>query len=181
MKGIVFTELFEMIEESFGLETLDKIINEADLQSDGIYTAVGTYDASEIGKIVSKLHEISNIPIADLVETFGRYLFKSLNKIYPQFTERAPDLMTFLESINSYIHPEVYKLYPDAELPHFDTVEKTDSLIILKYRSKRKMYVLAKGLIHSAADFFNEKIEVEIELEEDDGSVAIIKVQKVDE
>ena len=40
MKGIVFTEFLEMVEEKFDLETLDKIIINSKLPSEGVYTSV---------------------------------------------------------------------------------------------------------------------------------------------
>ena len=40
MKGIVFTELIELVEKKFGLEMVDTIIGESDLPSGGVYTSV---------------------------------------------------------------------------------------------------------------------------------------------
>ena len=36
MKGIVFTEFLEMVEEKFGLEVVDYIIESSELASEGI-------------------------------------------------------------------------------------------------------------------------------------------------
>ncbi|MDW1810083.1 heme NO-binding domain-containing protein, partial [Vibrio sp. Vb2362] len=42
MKGIIFTEFMELVEEKFGLDVLDQVL---DLSNDeGVYTAVGSYD-----------------------------------------------------------------------------------------------------------------------------------------
>ena len=44
MKGMVFTELLDMVEDKFGIDMVDSIIEDADLPvSKGVYTAVGTY------------------------------------------------------------------------------------------------------------------------------------------
>ena len=40
MKGILFTEFLELTEEKYGLEIVQRIIDECDLKSDGIYTAI---------------------------------------------------------------------------------------------------------------------------------------------
>jgi len=42
MKGIVFTEFLDLVEEKFGMEMVDKIITQSELESEGAYTAVGT-------------------------------------------------------------------------------------------------------------------------------------------
>ena len=43
MKGIVFTEFLEMVEDKFSADMVDDIIDDCDLASGGAYTAVGTY------------------------------------------------------------------------------------------------------------------------------------------
>ena len=54
MKGIVFTEFLEMVEQRFSPEIADRLIDESDLPSGGIYTAVGTYEHTEIVTYVSR-------------------------------------------------------------------------------------------------------------------------------
>ncbi len=57
MKGIVFTEFLEMVEDKFGLETVDSIIENSNLPSEGIYTSVGTYDFNEMVSLITSLHK----------------------------------------------------------------------------------------------------------------------------
>lgn len=47
MKGIIFTEFLEMVEDRFSPEIADRIIEASDLPSRGVYTAVGTYDHTD--------------------------------------------------------------------------------------------------------------------------------------
>ena len=53
MKGMVFTEFLEMVEDKFSPEVADQIIEQANLRSGGIYTSVGTYDHGEMIELVS--------------------------------------------------------------------------------------------------------------------------------
>ena len=53
MKGIVFTEFLELVEDKFGLEMVDNIITSSTLESEGVYTAVGTYSFSEMLTIIT--------------------------------------------------------------------------------------------------------------------------------
>ncbi|MEO0338393.1 MAG: heme NO-binding domain-containing protein, partial [Bacteroidota bacterium] len=75
MKGIVFTELLEMVEQEFGYETVDDLLENTDLPSGGIYTAVGTYDHAELETIVGYLSDKSGIKVHDRHYQFGYYLF----------------------------------------------------------------------------------------------------------
>ena len=52
MKGVVFTEFLEMVEDRFSPEMADRIIEGAELASGGVYTTVGTYDHGEMIQLV---------------------------------------------------------------------------------------------------------------------------------
>lgn len=159
MKGIVFTELIEMVEEDLGLEIADRMIAGAQTKEDGAYTAVGTYDHGELIKLVVSLSKETGIPVAELVQTFGRHLFTQFSKLYPQFFQGIDSALRFLPLVESYIHVEVRKLYPDAELPSFDCVEG-DGTLEMTYRSKRPFADLAEGLVRAAVDYFDDDLDV---------------------
>ena len=55
MKGIIFTEFFDLVEKTFGFDVAERLLDECDLPSGGAYTAVGTYDHSEILTLVGSL------------------------------------------------------------------------------------------------------------------------------
>ena len=147
MKGIVFTEFIEMVETRFSPQVADRLVDESDLPSGGIYTAVGTYDHKEIVSMVVKLSEISQLPVPALIKAFGEYLFPRFHTLYPGFFEGVPSAMDFLERIESVIHVEVKKLYPDAELPRFDVHRPDEKSLVMVYHSERHMGDLAEGLI----------------------------------
>jgi hypothetical protein len=48
MKGIVFTTLNDMVEEKFGLETWEALLDKVHPESKGVYTAGGTYKDAEL-------------------------------------------------------------------------------------------------------------------------------------
>ena len=48
MKGMIFTEFLDMVEERFGLAVADRIIEAGGSSTGGAYTAVGTYDHREM-------------------------------------------------------------------------------------------------------------------------------------
>ncbi|MDC0100746.1 MAG: heme NO-binding domain-containing protein [Crocinitomicaceae bacterium] len=178
MKGIVFTEFLELIENEFGLEVVQQIIDECELDTDGIYTSVGTYSHKDMFKMVGKLSEIKGVPVPALLTVFGEYFFTTLKDKYPVFVEK-PDLFSFLNSIDQYIHPEVLKLYPDAELPRFDAEIKSDNEMLLNYISSRKMSDLAIGLIKGGSNYFKEDVEIFKVSEEDDGEKVMLRIKKI--
>ena len=178
MKGVVFTEFLELVEKEFGLEIVQRIIDECDLATGGVYTSVGTYSHKEMFKMVGKLSEIKDIPIPALLNIYGEYFFTTLSRDYTKFMEQ-PNLFSFLESIETYIHPEVLKLYPEAELPSFGTDLKSEKEMRLDYSSSRKMSDLAVGLIKGAANYYNEEVDIVKISEDDDGARVMLKIIKI--
>ena len=124
MKGMVFTEFIELVEDNFGFETSDYIITESNLKSNGVYTSVGTYDFHEMVSLLINLEKKTEIPINQLLETFGSHLFFRFVSLFPQFIDKEKSFYDFVSEIDNYIHIEVKKLYPDAELPDFEIIEK---------------------------------------------------------
>lgn len=170
MKGIVFTEFLEMVEETFGLETTDTIIENSDLPSEGIYTSVGTYDFNEMVSLITSLSNEVKIPVDDLIYTFGLYLFNSLGKAHPEVIQNYNSPLGLLYSIEDHIHVHVQKLYPEAELPTFKILEKTDTSISMIYSSSRGLYRLAHGLMEKCFEHFNGSATIEYELLKEDGT-----------
>ncbi|TWT89475.1 heme NO-binding domain-containing protein [Stieleria varia] len=160
MKGIVFTELIEMVEADLGIEIADRMIQSADTQNDGAYTAVGTYDHAELIRLVIALSQETGVPVPDLVRAFGRHLFSRFNTLYPQFFQGVESALDFLPLIETYIHVEVRKLYPDAELPSFECEKTSDGVLTMTYQSSRPFADLAEGLILACVDHFDDVVAV---------------------
>jgi len=170
MKGIVFSEFMDLVEEKFGLETIDELVESTDLASGGSYTAVGTYPSSEMVSLVVRLSELTNVPVPGLLNAFGHHLFATFHRNYPGFFADVKHPFDLLEQIDNHIHVEVKKLYPDAELPRFETERNGDTMTMI-YRSERKMADLAIGLMEAAANHFKHPLNIETEMLAEDGSV----------
>lgn len=179
MKGIVFTEFLDMVEEKFGYGMVDDLIENSDLSSKGIYTAVGTYHHSEIVTLLTNLSDKSKIDADTLLKSFGEYLFDTFLKQYPQFFSAHDDSFAFLESIDSHIHVEVQKLYPDATLPKFVTHISEDKVMSMIYQSERKMASLAEGLINKSLLHYKDDCEIEKSLLNEDGSEVKFTITRI--
>ena len=163
MKGIVFTEFLEMVEQKFSPEVVDRIVEEAELASGGIYTTVGTYNHYEMINLVTGLSKDSGIDPEDLMRIFGEHLFGRFSVLFPKYFEQVNSSFDFLSRIEDYIHVEVRKLYPEAELPSFDYDASRPGSLSLTYRSTRPFAPLAEGLIRGCLAHFNEPADIQIE------------------
>ena len=159
MKGMVFTEFLDMVESKFSADMVDDMIDDSQLPSGGAYTAVGTYDHSELVQMVGALSLRSGVPVPTLIHTFGLHLFGRFHALYPAFFNGTSSALDFLEGIETVIHTEVRKLYPDAQLPRFDCVRSASGLEMV-YSSPRHFGDLAAGLIEGAIAHFGDPVTV---------------------
>ncbi len=170
MKGIVFTEFLDLVEQKFGLEMVDTIIDESDLPSQGIYTSIGTYNFSEMLSLLTNLSKRTSLSIDDLLLVYAEHFFGVIGESYPTFLEQYNDPIEMLSSIENHIHVEVRKIYPDAELPVFIVEEKTKNKLIMIYKSSRAMYSFGKGLMNKTFEHFNAKATILVEKLKEDGT-----------
>ncbi len=160
MKGLVFCEFVEFMEEEYGPAVADRVITSANLPSGGAYTAVGTYDHGEMVAMLTSLAQCTERTPHQLLRSFGRRLFGRLARAYPELLGTARSTIDFLQQVDGHIHVEVRKLYPDAELPSFASRAERPGRLVLDYSSSRGLADLAVGMIEGCAAHFGERIEL---------------------
>lgn len=160
MIGVIFTEFLELVENRFGYEIVDRLLNECRLESQGAYTSVGSYNYQELMLMVTKLSEITAIATTELIKAFGRALFPKLIQAHSQLIQNMKDSFDLVSQVGSYIHVEVFKLYPNAELPAFDAKRISDNELELTYRSKKPLASFAEGMLYGCAEYFNEVFDI---------------------
>lgn len=156
MKGVIFVELIKMAEDAFGEETVDQVLERADLENDGAYTTVGNYPCSELIKIVVAFSAHSGLSPETLQRKFGHWLMDYFVAHYPEFFADKTTAFALLESLDQEIHVEVKKLYPEAELPRFDTTRHSPTHLEMIYSSPRPLEVFCEGMIEACLKLFDE-------------------------
>jgi len=170
MKGVVFTEFVEMVEKKFGHDVADKLLSIPDLESNGVFTAIGTYSHHDMFKLVAGLSELTKISVQDLFRAYGKTIFLTFTRMFPVFFKEVDDSLVFLEALENRIHAEVKKLNPDAELPTFKTTRLSDNKLQMIYISERRMSDFALGLMEGCSDYFNQNLEIQRHNLKSDGS-----------
>jgi hypothetical protein len=178
MKGIVFVELLAMAEDAFGEDVVDNLIETSDLPSGGAYTSVGNYPCEELMTLVQGFSRHSGVSGPELQRLFGHWMMDSFKTHYPQFFENRSGSLTMLEAIEDDIHVEVRKLYPDADLPKFDTHRPGPDALDMTYRSPRPLADFCQGLIEASVEKFGETAKISrTDRDEGDMTVADFKIR----
>ena len=162
MKGIVFDMLRDMVEDRFGLEGWQAVLDHA--RSDGLYISTETYADEELLSLVAAASEVSQIEVEQLVYAFGQFMVVEFYRRFPQYYDRCHGLIDFLLSVDRVIHVEVRKLYPDASVPHFQYHQQKPKQLTMIYQSQRQLCRLAEGLIDGSARHYGEAYTLEHEV-----------------
>ncbi len=178
MKGIVFTEFLDLVEIKFGLQMVDQIIEESELPSNGIYTSIGTYSFSEMLQLIQNLSNHTGLSIDQLLLTYGEHFFHVIEDSYPGLLATYKDPIEMISSIENHIHVEVRKIYPDAELPTFEVLEKSEKHLILNYKSSRAMHHFGLGLMNKTFEHFDMASSIVIEKIKEDGTEVKFTIHK---
>lgn len=181
MQGTIFVEFLSMVEEMFGLDVVDEIIESAkdNLKTKGAYTSIGNYDHSEIFALVTALVKYTGKEADELIAVFGKYLSGSFVRLHPEFFENVDSFADFLISVEGYIHKSVRKIYPDANPPSLPVEKLPDGTLKVVYSSHRPFASLAKQLIIACAEHFETEINIKTVSMSQDGLDAEFSVQLV--
>ncbi|MHA6327073.1 heme NO-binding domain-containing protein [Roseivivax sp. CAU 1753] len=160
MKGVIFVELIRMAEHAFGEDTVDKVIENVDLANGGAFTTVGNYPCSELIKIVMAFSDHSGLSADTLQLKFGHWMMDFFAEHYPEFFVEKSCAFAFLEAVDQEIHVEVKKLYPDAELPRFETERQGEDRLKMVYYSPRPLHAFCQGLIEACLARFGQEASI---------------------
>ena len=154
MKGLLFCEFIEFLENQVGEEEAQEIVESAELASEGAYSRVGFYDYQELIQLLVKTASFTEKDASVLLQGFAEHLFDVFHRDYDAFFAVSNSAAEMLKTIDDHIHVEVKKLYPDAELPKFD-YEEIDDELHLHYRSPRPLAAVAHSLVLACLKFYN--------------------------
>lgn len=178
MKGAVFTEFIEFVEETYGFDTADVMLEPEDGKN-RVYTQAGNYPFEELVELVISVHKTEGVEIGDILYNFGIYLFGKLVRMAPFLIAGSNSTIEAISKVDTYIHIEVKKLYPEAELPKFEVKKLEDDYLEIMYSSDKKLEILAKGLMMGAAKHFNENIEIEYETIQEEPHTVKFQVKRL--
>ena len=93
--------------------------------------------------------------------------------VFPSFFNDCKHPLDFLAGVDGYVHVEVRKLYPDAELPRFHCTRTGPDTLIMDYYSGRHLEDLAEGLIVGTLRYYGSSGNVTREKIEKEGKAGV--------
>ena len=161
MQGSIFSFFSDMVVEKLGIIVWEELLDDVKPSTEGVYTTGAQYEDGELFSLVGALSEKTGIPVNDLVYQFGVYLFGRLYDASPTPLKEVKSCKELIKMVDSVIHVEVKRLYPDAYLPMFRYEKETENGLTLIYQSKRKLCRLCEGLLQGAASHFDATLTID--------------------
>jgi len=155
MKGLLFNELVEFAEDRFGCDVVARVEGTA-----APYGAIASYPSADLVALATRLADAGSERLDVLLRAFGERLFGRFASLYPVFFVTADSTFEFLAQIDTTIHGEVEKLYPNAEFPRFKPTTEGADVMRLHYRSARPFADLAEGMLQGCITHFGESVDV---------------------
>ena len=177
MEGIGFNAAEKAVTALLGADAWDELLDAAD--SDGVYTALGTYPDEELLALVMAAAEATGQSPADVQRLVGRHALEHLIPPVADLVNTDGCVFEFLTSVHEIIHIEVKKLSPDATPPDLIPERLATDLLQLTYRSERGLSALAEGLILGAGDLFSQPVAVSVPDELQSEGETVIHVHRL--
>ena len=158
MKGLIFVELINFMDETFGGDFTEQVIEEANLPNHAAFTSVGFYPSEHAGTLVAVASRLASADATEVCEAFGRFLFQRFEVRFPHLMSRYGSARSMLDHVQSHIHEEVKIIYPGATPPSVTTQECAEGFEVI-YRSHRAFAHIAFGLVQQCIIFYGESCE----------------------
>ena len=159
MKGVVFNLLEDLVRREFGDMEWSRVLQDAEV--DHTFASEGTYPDAVLRRLIAEVGKRAQKSPGEALQWFGRHSMPLLHSMYPGFFASQTSARSFILTLNDIIHPEVRRLFPDADVPWFDFDNSSPNELIVGYQSPRKLCLLAHGFIEGAADHYGETVDVE--------------------
>ncbi|WFF41705.1 guanylate cyclase [Salinicola endophyticus] len=159
MKGLIFVELMNFLDEQLGEDITERVVAAASLPNEAAFTAVGNYPSHYASALVAAAARLTGSDATTMCEDFGRFIFLRFEKRFPHLLERYRSARELLEHVQGHIHEEVKVIYPDASPPQVETHSDIEGYTVT-YRSHRGFAHIAYGLVAQCISFYSEESDV---------------------
>ncbi len=160
MKGLIFQTYIDFLVTTHGEELKDFILRDANAGDRDSYDAMGTYPFTSLTNVVAQTNAHTRVPVPEILENYGFYLFSILATSYAKYLGEGIDLFGFLESLEDHVHVHVNQQFPDASLPSFTYERIDENNLKMIYESERAMADFGIGMIKGSAKHFEKQVEI---------------------
>ena len=121
----------------------------------------GVYPDADAVAMLEELALATGRPLAEIVGEFGEFLAPHLVKVAGTFIDPRWKTLDLIENTEAIIHRMVRVEKPGAAPPVLEAFRAAPDELQLVYASKRKLCLLAAGIVRGLATHFQERVVIE--------------------
>ena len=160
MKGVIVNSLESLVDEKFGHQKWQEILEKAGLSRDSFFLAIDDVDDTAVMKVIQTACDLLGISQSELADEFGDYWVNTYApRYYKVYYLGAKSAREFLLKMSD-VHRNVTKSMPNAHPPRFEYVPVSDNKLIMKYFSERGLMDFMVGLIKGVGHYYKENLTV---------------------
>ncbi|MFN6092805.1 MAG: heme NO-binding domain-containing protein [Bacteroidota bacterium] len=163
MYGLVNQAIQGLVIDNFGEDNWKAIKQKANVTEDS-FLSNEIYDDSITFNLAVSASEVLNIPLADVLKTFGKYwIIKVGNEKYgPLMKSGGDNFIDFIVNLPNF-HSRVMLIYSDIKPPEFIVEKITESQLKLHYYSTRQgLTDFMFGLIQGLGELYQTPIDIKL-------------------
>jgi hypothetical protein len=163
MYGLVNQAIQGLVIDNFGEDNWKAIKQKANVTEDS-FLSNEIYDDSITFNLAVSASEVLNIPLADVLKTFGKYwIIKVGNEKYgPLMKSGGDNFIDFIVNLPNF-HSRVMLIYSDIKPPEFIVEKVTDKQLKLHYYSTRQgLTDFMFGLIQGLGELYQTPIDIKL-------------------
>jgi hypothetical protein len=163
MYGLVNQAIQGLVVDNFGEDSWKVIKQKASVTEDS-FLSNEIYDDSITFNLAVSASEVLNIPLADVLKTFGKYwIIKVGNEKYgPLMKSGGDNFIDFIVNLPNF-HSRVMLIYSDIKPPDFIVEKITESQLKLHYYSTRQgLTDFMFGLIQGLGELYQTPIDIKL-------------------
>ena len=161
MKGVIIDAIKDLVVDNFGLEKWMDVLENAGLPRTTTFSVREDVPDETVLKVMESISETLNLSPEEVAEAFGEYwvsvYMPKVYKPYYRGIRSAKELLLKMDEI----HRKATANIPNAHPPRFEYRWEGPNVLIMKYKSPRKLVEVFMGLIKGVGKFFKTPLEVE--------------------
>lgn len=160
MKGAIVNCLHELVNEKYGNQKWEEMLEKAGMDRDSFFLAMDDIDDSAAIKVVQTACNVLGVSLSELADEFGDYWVNTYAaKYYKVYYIGVKSAREFLLKMND-VHQMVTKDLPNAHPPRFEYVSNSENKLIMKYISQRGLIDFMIGLIKGVGHYYKENLTI---------------------